>query len=261
MGVFERYIPCVMYAKGKDLYELYFTIFNKPGKLMEALKVFAKYNINLLSISAYALPEWVRAPVFLFADFSNADGSIDDLMRELERITESKVYAKKSSVGDFMSSELSFPLLVIPGIRSIIILELDLKEMLRGLYDNLGESAAVFLFYLAYPGGKFFAKYLSEKFGLKGRELLLEVLKIYQACGWARIELLKYEPENMRIILRLYDSVECKVFEKADKPMSQLIRGHISGFLTGLLKMNVRAIETKCIAKGDPYCEFYIEKV
>ena len=43
--------------------------------------------------------------------------------------------------------------------------------------------------------------------------------------------------------------------------MSQLIRGHISGFLTGLLKINVRAIETKCIAKGDPYCEFYIEKI
>ena len=132
MGVFERYIPCIMYAKGKDLYELHFMVSNRPGKLIEALKVFAKYNINLLSISAYALPEWVCASVFLFADFSNADSSIDDLMRELERMTESKIYSKKSSVGDFMSSELSFPLLVIPGIRSIVILELDLKEMLRG---------------------------------------------------------------------------------------------------------------------------------
>ncbi len=160
-----------------------------------------------------------------------------------------------------MIDEFAYPLYVFPGYRSIILLEHDLQEMIKGLYEKIGEGAAVLLYYLAYSGGKFLADYLSEKLRLKGEELLIEILKIYQASGWGRVELIEYYPYRMKIILRLYDSVECKAFKGSDKPMSQLIRGHLSGLLSRLLKTNVRAIESKCIAKGDPYCEFYTEKI
>ena len=160
-----------------------------------------------------------------------------------------------------MIDEFAFPLYVFPGARSIIILEHDFQEMIKGLYEKIGESAAALLYHLAYSGGKFLADYLSEKLKLKGEELLIEILKIYQAGGWGRAELIEYHPYRMKIILRLYDSIECKAFEGSDKPMSQLIRGHLSGLLSGLLKTDVRVIESKCIAKGDPYCEFYTEKV
>ena len=160
-----------------------------------------------------------------------------------------------------MIDEFAFPLYVFPGARSIILLEHDFQEMIKGLYEKAGESAVALLYHLAYSGGKFLADYLSEKLKLKGEELLIEILKIYQAGGWGRAELIEYHPNRMKIILRLYDSIECKAFEGSYKPMSQLIRGHLSGLLSGLLKTDVRVIESKCIAKGDPYCEFYTEKV
>ena len=160
-----------------------------------------------------------------------------------------------------MIDEFAYPLYVFPGHRSIILLGHDFQEMIKGLYEKIGEGAAVLLYYLAYSGGKFIAEHLSEKIGLKGEELLTEILKFYQASGWGRVELIEYYPYRMKITLRLYDSIECKAFKGSDKPMSQLIRGHLSGLLSSLLKTEVRAVESKCIAKGDKYCEFHVERI
>ena len=197
MAVFERYVPWMMYAGDRDICEFYFTVPNRPGQLRRALEVFARYGINILSMSAYSLPDWERAPVFLFADTTGINVDAERVRRELEIAT----------------------------------------------------------------GGKFLAEYLSEKLGLRGKELLVEVLKAYQASGWGRVELVRCDLHAANIVLRLYDSFECKVFRDIGRPASQFIRGHLSGLLSGLLGAEVRAIETKCIAKGDPYCEFYTERV
>ncbi len=261
MVVFERYVPWMVYAEDRDIVEFYFTVVNKPGRLMKALEVFARHSVNILNVSAYSLPSWDRAPVFIFADFTDLDIDVELVRRELELATGEKVYVKKPPVRGFMMDEFAFPLYVFPGVRSLILIEHDFQEMIKGLYGKLGEVAAVFLYHLAYSGGRFLAEYLSEKFGLKGRELLVEVLKTYQAGGLGRVELVEYDPQATNIVLRLYDSIECKIFKGSDKPVSQFIRGHLSGLLSGLLKADVRVIESKCIAKGDPYCEFYVEEV
>ena len=75
------------------------------------------------------------------------------------------------------------------------------------------------------------------------------------------MKLVRYNPYSMKIVLRLYDSIECKIFRGSGRPVSQFIRGHISGLLTKILGKDVRAVETKCIAKGDLYCEFSVEPV
>ncbi len=261
MTVFERYIPWMVYARDRDILEFYFTVPNRPGQLKRALEVIAKYNINILNISAHSLPEWERTPVFLFADLTGLDVDIGRVRRELEAVTGSRVYAKKPPVKGFMLDEFAFPIYVLPGVRSVMVLEPDFQEMIRGIYEKLGGVAAVFLYHLAYSGGKFLAKYLSERLGLKGKELLIEILKVYQASGWGRVELVTYDLRSMNIVMRLYDSIECKVFRGSGRPASQFIRGHLSGLISELLGTDLRVMERKCIAKGDPYCEFHSEKV
>jgi len=257
MVVFGRFIPWMVYAEDRDIVEFYFTVSNKPGQLMKAIEIFTKYKVNILNISAYALPDWDRAPVFIFADFTDLDIDVGQIKGELELVTGGKVYLKTPPAKGFMMDEFAFPLYVFPGARSLIILEHDFQEMIRGLYEKLGETGAILIYHLAYSGGKLLAKYLSEKLGLKDTELLIEVLKVYQAGGWGRVELIRYDPLTMSIVLRLYDSIECKTFKGSDKPASQFIRGHLSGLLSGLLNADIRIIESKCIAKGDPYCEFH----
>ena len=251
----------MIYAKDRDIYEFHFKVLNKPGQLRKALEVIAKYGINILNISAYSLPEWKKAPVFIFADLTNLKINIDDFKKELERVIKGRVYIKKAPCKGFMMDEFAFPLYVFPGIRSLIISEVDFKAMIKGIYDKLGDLASMFLFHLAFAGGMSLAKYLSEKLKLKGKELLKEIIKIYQAGGWCKVELVEYDVELLNIVLRLYNCIECKIFKGSGKPSSHFIRGHLSGIVSELLKIKVKFIESKCIAKGDPYCEFYSERL
>jgi len=262
MVAFEKYIPWVVYARGRDIREFYFTVPKEPNTLKEALGVFAKYNVGIVYINAYSPPEIGRLPVFLYADFTGLSVDAERVRKELERTVGSKVYVKTPAIKGFIMNELAFPLCAFPGARLVVLLERDFQEMVRGIYRKSEGFAAVFLYHMAYMGGKFLANYLLERLGLRGDEKLIrEMLKIYQVSGWGRVELVECDPHALRILLRLYDSVECKIFRGSKKPVSQLIRGHLSGLLSGLLKADVRVMESKCIAKGDPYCEFYVEKV
>ena len=260
-GVFERYIPWMIYTEDRDICEFYFRVPNRPVELRRALEVFAKHDVTILSINAYSLPEWDRAPVFVFADLTGLDVDVESIKDELERVTGEAAHYKRPPVRGFMMDEFAFPLSVFPGVRSLVLLELDFEEMIKGLYERLPKVAGTFLYYLAHSGGKFLAEYLSEKFKLKGRDLLVEVLKFYQAGGWGRVELVRCRPEEPDIVLRLYDSIECKAFKGSNECASHFIRGHLSGLLSRILNADVRVMESKCIAKGDPYCEFYVEEV
>lgn len=174
--------------------------------MFKVLNVFAGFGINLLSVNSYVdYSEFAGGSVFVFADFTDVNVGVEDVVKELESVVNGEVYYSKSPVRGFMADELAFPIYIFPGVRSIILHEKGLQEMIKSLYGELGDTAAVFLYHMAYFGGMFLGEYLSEKLGLSGRELLVEVLKFYQASGWGRVELIEYNPVFMRIVLRLYD--------------------------------------------------------
>lgn len=76
----------MVYAENRDIVEFYFTLLNKPGQLKRALEVFTKYNINILNINVYSLPNWDRAQVFIFADFTGLNVNVEQVKKELELI-------------------------------------------------------------------------------------------------------------------------------------------------------------------------------
>lgn len=65
------------------------------------------------------------------------------------------------------------------------------------------------------------------------------------------------------VIVKVYGNFECELFGNTGKPEGHLVRGMIAGFVAAIwnVEMNdVEAGETRCLAKGDPYCEFEIKK-
>jgi predicted hydrocarbon binding protein len=55
------------------------------------------------------------------------------------------------------------------------------------------------------------------------------------------------------------NNFECEG-QQSDKPNSQFIRGHIAGLFSNMLNEDLDCRETKCMALGDPYCEFVIAR-
>jgi len=86
---------------------------------------------------------------------------------------------------------------------------------------------------------------------------LAEMLKICSATGWGRLELSGLDPKHKRAKIKLEEGFECTDMNTG-KPESNFIRGHLAGVLSIFFGSEVRAVETMCISKGDPYCEFEI---
>ena len=48
--------------------------------------------------------------------------------------------------------------------------------------------------------------------------------------------------------------------QKSDSPTGNFIRGHIVGVIEELYGQETRCVETACLAKGNAYCEFFLEE-
>jgi len=253
---FPRFLPWIVYSKGRDIAEFFITIRNRAGELNKVLNIFSEYGINLIDISAYSPVEEEKVPVFIFADITGKKNILDRLKNSLENETGYKILIKKSNVKGFMIDELGFPICSIPGIQAIILSGPGFEGMIRGLYEKFGDIVSVYLYHLAYYAGKAIAKSLVKELGLTGENLLKEVIKIYMAYGWGRMELIKFSEDLSVLKIRLYDSIECNIFKGSGKASSHFIRGHLAGLINGLFNKDIKLVEVKCIAKGDKYCEF-----
>lgn len=120
-----------------------------------------------MSISGYALPTWKNGRIFIFADVKKAGEKLENIEEELEKVA-GDIYIKYQPVPGFMIDEFTHPVYVFPGVRSLILLEPDFAEMIKGLYEKFGEIAATLLYHEAFSGGKFLAEYLSKKLKLDG---------------------------------------------------------------------------------------------
>ncbi|MBO3808288.1 MAG: 4-vinyl reductase [Candidatus Brockarchaeota archaeon] len=65
--------------------------------------------------------------------------------------------------------------------------------------------------------------------------------------------------ETGKAQLRVYESCECEIGKGSEQPYSQIVRGMLAGFFSLLFGKEAKTTETRCIAKGDPYCEYTVK--
>ena len=79
-------------------------------------------------------------------------------------------------------------------------------------------------------------------------------------AGWGTFKVHKYDFDKNEFIYRLEDSIYSQYYEKSDHPIDHLVRGLFAGSVCFLTKKNMEAVEVKCKAMGDPFCEFVIKE-
>lgn len=90
-----------------------------------------------------------------------------------------------------------------------------------------------------------------------GKKRLVEKwIPTFNSFGFGALEIVEIKPKE-KIVLRLKNSISAAGI-KSTAPRCHLLRGLFAGGFSVLLKNDYEAEETKCIAMGDPYCEFLI---
>lgn len=145
------------------------------------------------------------------------------------------------------------------GTQLVILRAQHFTNMLNALKDSWGNAGATTLYYIGKMAGQDSYNALTKISNLKGKELVKLELTLGKSYGWwSKWEVSEFNAENKTLKLRIYDSIECR-YVKRNKPNGHFMRGLISGFLSKMFNTEIKSEEPKCIAIGDPYCEFHFK--
>ena len=246
---------------GRKLLGLFLEVENKPGVLAKISRVIADMHINILHVTITTPVREVKptVPVLMFIDITNSVASVKDIVESLSSLdVVRKVQVSRPIWDGVLADEYHFPI-VVDEVRAIIMTLPVLEGLIAVIQRHEGLRAL--LWYQGLEVGIRVTKMYRTLYGVK---TLRDLLKLFQAralsMGWARLEIVRVDEVTGIVVLRMYDNWECSIIKSwgpRDKPQNTFIRGLIAGILKEFYGVDYEVIETKCIAKGDPYCEFH----
>ena len=211
----------------------------------EPVSIFSKHNVRMLSSVIQSHPDRGAVRASLFLDLTEASIGKEDLIHLLRSLP----HVKRIEVVDipFTHGEARLVAFTLKEIH-------DLFSMLREL-DGAGIAI---IYHMGFRAGEALARRLSDVFR-DNRRKLEYLLLYYESLGHGRFRLKSYmEGTYCRVLA--WELSEC-MGVKSGSPNSHLFRGLLAGFLSNIWEGEVQVLETRCIAIGDPYCEFEARKV
>lgn len=231
----------------------------RPGIIFGILDIFAKNKISILHI-ALSKPEPDKPIDFIiFADFTNKLELVENICKNIERkpgVTEVTVINQISR--GLIGCNTMFPLSFLDE-RCIILIKPGYKALIRSLEESYGSALPVILFQMGFEmGNEYFKRH--HDYAKGDINLLLRLIQIFATqVGFGRLKIINLDIKNKEATIHIFDNFECELYTSSDKPRSHLIRGILSGWFSSLFGGKVVFHETRCVAKGDPYCEFIVK--
>jgi len=234
---------------------------NIPGALEKSSAIPTRHRVNILSGFHHA-PSASRSAFWsFFADFTEADTDAPALAREFETLTSTISVRFQVPPNGLLVDSFHFPL-SWGGHRAIMMRTESMTSIfarINGIFGD-GPAAKVVMFEMGEAAGQAIYKDLAENIGDDTiRRELSNIIGLYSSCGWGIFELLHADLETKTVLLRVKHNFECDDYRgKSTIPRGNFVRGHLAGWFSQLFGARTEVSETKCVAKGDLFCEFEI---
>jgi predicted hydrocarbon binding protein len=131
-----------------------------------------------------------------------------------------------------------------------------IQEAIKGIF---GTGFAIVMLRIGESAGKSAAKYYVQESDVKKRiALSKEVFDTPSEWGWGSYNLeITEEPPFIR--LKHYNSAFkdlCYLEGESKTPENHFVAGFFKGYFSTILSKELACTKTKCMAKGDEYCEY-----
>lgn len=259
----EDHIPLIinsaLFIPGRKIRSFRVSLKGEPGSLAELASSLSKHNVNIMAVQlSYDINGFQSA--FVVADFTGSSDDPGKLLEGLKSRVILDIEYREPLIEGFATDSYHFPIMAW-GDRAIIMGRSIIYSCFEGIKEVFGPGTNVMLFQQGDKVGREMVKRVGKFGGVKKRKALEMGLSIGQSFGWFRYEIVEWDEEKPFFVIRFYDNFECSMVKGKKEPNSQFIRGIASGSLSELFEEKLLARETKCISKGDDYCEFEIERV
>ncbi len=247
------------YDPKRKLYLVSVMMDNKPGTFGNLANLLAVRGMNMLDGYFGARADEEKAVVGFFLESKNPKVDEKWLKEFIETSIGVSDVEVKGSVEGFLSDSLAFPLVWNTGDRAVLMRVDHVKFIFDAARKAMGASGDETIYQQGFLYGKAAWENLIATFRPKTKEGVAEILQIYNAVGWGRLTLHDLDLVGMKANVRMTDGFEC-ASASTGKPSSHFIRGHIAGAMSAYFRVDVRAVETKCVSASDQYCEFEVSR-
>jgi hypothetical protein len=251
-------VVTMLYKHNHRLFQLAFKAelaSGATGKLREAL---SPMGIRIISANV-SCPDGRVGTWNVFLDSEDYSITGEALRPKLEAVAAFQD-VRIAGGAEFIVDELYFPILMsTTRARVMLMTQESFQRMLDSMSQMFGSGASVIAFKEGSAQGSRYAAGLRTLIRGDIRRFVGELAKLYSATGVGRCEFVVMDLVNLHFVVRMTNNIECEG-KHSDKPNSQWIRGHLAGGASAAFDAQLDCIETKCIALGDPYCEFELRK-
>lgn len=239
----------------KKLYVGSVVLKDVPGALASVAAAVGKEGVNLVATEQASMDGGKTSAWGFFAETGDSY-DVNKLRALLARTNNVlKVEVAEGSSGVVVDKK-HYPFRFSSGQQAMSFRREVVVDMFSRIRKIFGSGANLVIYEMGVAAGESDGRELVAYMGQSLVESNLpDLVYLYAAQGWGLPELVEISLQPFRATIRFKDSFEC-AYTKSAVPNSHYLRGHLAGINSAILGKKVKSVETKCVAKGDPYCEF-----
>ena len=146
----------------------------------------------------------------------------------------------------------------VTGERCVIVMQIRMQDILSRLSEIFQSGASVIIFEASKAAGEQFAKEAPETAKADIQQLLNITVQRFTEAGLGKIEVTEANLEKGEVKFRIWNNFFAEIKNKEEETYCNCIEGFVSGMYEHVMKKTPNIKKTKCIADGDPYCEWHI---
>ncbi len=232
-----------------------------PETLYQILGVFKSYGLNILGLKVSAPVKGEEVRVLLSADLGGSEHLVKAIHRDLMSLKHVVEVRFAPPLFDGVALDMWSHPLFFWEKRVMIMSEDVFRTLIVEGFEKLGDGFGGILFYVFYQGGREIFENWVSRLASRVEDQIALFAELFRLNGLGALEFRGFL--GNRAVFRVYDGLEAKVLEGTGVEAELATRGLIAGFMAGVWRAPYGAVavtETKCVRRGDPYCEIHVER-
>jgi len=143
------------------------------------------------------------------------------------------------------------------GERCLIFARARLENIFSRLTELFQSGARVIIAEAFKAAGKWYINELPEDAKTDRTAFLNSAVKRFKDGGLGRIEIVDFNLEKSELQFRIWNNLFAEMYQD-DSTYCYCVEAYVSGVFEQLIGKPPVIRKTKCLGKGDPYCEWYL---
>lgn len=143
------------------------------------------------------------------------------------------------------------------GERCLIFPKARLEQIFTRLAELFQSGAQVIITEAFKAAGRWYINEIPDEAKTDTKALLTSAVQRFMESGLGRIEIVEFNPEKPKLRFRIWNNIFAEMRQDSET-FCYCVEAYVSGLIEQLMGKTPEIHHTKCLGKGEQYCEWYI---